>query len=126
LLPHLSLYCFTLVLHTYSIIFHLPFLPFNLLPHLSNCYLALSPIVSCLCCFVFHFTSCCLTFHPITSYVTLLLHIFKNTFYCSIPFVVKLLVILRFVSYFSHMLSDEILKVHHTRILSCFGPGMGV
>jgi hypothetical protein len=60
LLFHPCFYCFTLVLHVYSIAFHLLFPPFNLLFHLSSCYLALRPIVShfyfILCCFVLHFT----------------------------------------------------------------------
>lgn len=60
LLPHPSFYCFTLMFHVYSIAFHLLFLPFNMLLHLSSCYLALRSIIShlcfILCCFVLHFT----------------------------------------------------------------------
>jgi hypothetical protein len=115
--------CASRLLHRISLViptFQLATSPFKLLPYLST---YCSPLVFrfVLFCASFHFVSpntspYYFLRHPVTS------HFFKYLLLLP-PLVVKLLVILCFVSCFSHILSNEILKAHHAQILSCYSLG---
>lgn len=121
-----------------SIVAHLCFtltpLHFACYSYLSICYLTLQVVtlpfdllfLACVSlCVVyasFHFVS------PNTSPYYFLRHFVTSHFFkyfLLLPPLVKLLVILCFVSFFSHMLFNEILKVHRAQILSCSSLGVG-